>query len=248
MNYLYSGMAMYLRNIQVTEDTLNDLARQKPVTVRITNRDGSLHENLCIYGKDVDYLLQSGVRDPVYVADTFQAGEIGNINETNTLDTLEGLSGPDFTFLDGWDETFPDSRKPVIASENGWQPGDRVYREFSMRNRMWDMIKNVGGYSVTLIAVFPGDTNTAWAVMPVDWLRGLAEDTFKYDSFYAVLAEPRELNAYKAAAEEWGVFERSAVADPDLWGDTLSVEDEMYIKTAGEMMETLNLYHTFLGW
>lgn len=170
-------MAMYLRNIQVTEDTLNDLARQKPVTVRITNRDGSLHENLCIYGKDVDYLLQSGVRDPVYIADTFQAGGIGDIHGTNTLDTLEGLSGPDFTFLDGWDETFPDSRKPVIAlrediaSENGWQPGDRVYREFSMRNRMWDTIKNVGGYSVTLIAVFLGDTNTVRAVMPVDWLR-----------------------------------------------------------------------------
>lgn len=43
-----------------------------------------------------------------------------------------------------------------------------------------------------------------------------------------------------------GFFERSAVADTDLEGDTLSVEDEMYIKTAGELMETLALYRTFL--
>lgn len=257
------GMALYLRNIQVTEDALDDLGQQYPVTVRVTNQDGSLHESLCIYGKDVDYLLESGVRDPIYTATTFTAERIGSIHGTNTLDSLDDLSGSDFTFLDGWDESFLASRKPVIALredvalENGWQPGDKLHLEFSMLNRMSTTstgepeIKKFGGYSVTLVAVFPGKPDTVEAVMPVDWLRGIADITllegeFKYDSFYAVIDEPRELNAYKDAAEEWGFYERSAVAAPDLWGDTLSMEDEMYIKTSGELRESLDMYRTFL--
>ena len=62
------GMALYLRNIQVTEEALDNLARQVPVTVRVTNRDGYLHEGLRIQVRDVDHLLESGVRDPVYTA------------------------------------------------------------------------------------------------------------------------------------------------------------------------------------
>lgn len=252
------GMALYLRNIQVTEDVLNDLGQRYPVTVRVTNRDGSLHKGLRILEKDVDYLLESGVRDPVYIANTFRAEGVGNIHGTNTLDSLEDLTEGDFTFLDGWDGSFPDSREPVIALredvalENGWQLGDKLYLEFSMLDRVVAELERAGGYSVTLVAFFSRDLNTARAVMPVDWLRGIAdadlpEGAFKYDSFYAVIDEPRELNDYKDAAEKWGFYERSAVADPDLWGDTLSIEDEMYIKIAGEIMEILNLYHAFLS-
>lgn len=258
------GMALYLRNIQVTEEALNDLAQQMPVTIRVTNRDGYLHEGLRILPKDVDYLLESGVRDPVYTATDFIAEPVGSIYGTNALDSLDGLSRSDFTFMDGWDESFPMSRKPVIAlrediaGKNGWQLGDRFRLEFSMLDRTKNTtgtgepdIKKVGGYSVTMIATYPGKPDTVEAVMPVDWLRGIADialpvGTFKYSSFSAVMEEPRELNAYKDGLEEWGFYERSAVADPDLEGDTLSVEDEMYIKTAGEMMETLNLYRAFL--
>lgn len=252
------GMALYLRNIQVTEEALDGLARQMPVTVRITNRDGSLHEELGIRGEDVDYLLESGVRDPVYTA-TFTAGQIGAIHGTNTLGSLEGLSGSDFTFLDGWDESFPESRKPVvalredIARENGWRLGDKLNLEFSMVDRVRNTSPRAGSYAVTLVAAFPGDPGTVRAIMPADWLRGIAEiaspagaSILVYDSFHAILDEPRELNAYKDAAEEWGFHERSALANPGMEGDTLSVEDEMYIKTAGELMETLHLYRAFL--
>lgn len=251
------GMALYLWNIQVTEDTLDDLEQRYPVTLRVTNRDGSLHDSLCILGKDVDYLLESGVRNPVYTAATFSAELIGNIYGTNTLNSLENLSGSDFSFLDGWDERFPMSRKPVIALrkdialDNDWQLGEKLHLEFSMLDRKWDVLKNVGSYSVTLVAVFSGNPDTVGAIMPVDWLRGIAdialpEGFFKYDSFYAVMEEPRELNAYKDAAEEWGFCQRSAVADPGIEGDALSVEDETYIKTSGEMMESLDIYRTFL--
>jgi len=257
------GMALYLRNIQVTEDALDDLGQRYPVAVRVTNRDGSLHESLCIYGKDVDYLLESGVREPIYTATTFTAEQIGSIYGTNTLDSLDDLSGSNFTFLAGWDESFLASRKPVIALredialENGWHPGDKFRLEFSMLNRMSTTstgepeVKKVGGYSVTLVAVFPREPDTVEAIMPVDWLRGIADITllegeFKYDSFCAVIEEPRELNSYKDAVEEWGFYERSAVADPGIEGDALSLEDEMYIKTSGELRESLDLYRTFL--
>lgn len=253
---LVCGMALYLRNIQITEETLDDLGVQKPVTVRVTNRDGSLSQRLAIPGKAVDYLLESGVRDPVYTT-TFSNGQTKRIHGTNTLDSLDGLSPEDFTFLEGWDGSFPASGKPVLAVRedvaglNGWELGDKLYLDFSMLDWKWDFSRPVGSYPVTLIAVYPEEASTVGAIMPADWLRGIAEialpeDSFKYDSFHAVLEEPKKLNAYKDAAEEWGFFERSAVADPDFEGDTLSVEDEMYIKTAGELMETLGLYRAFL--
>jgi len=255
---IVSGMALYLRNIQVTGDALDDLAWQTPVTVRIINRDRSLSEGLAIRGENVDYLLESGVRDSVYTS-TFTANQIGSIHGTNTLNSLDDISVEDFTFLDGWDENFPESRKPVIAlrqdivRKNGWHLGDKLNLEFSMVDRVRGTFPKAGSYAVTLVAVFPGELETVGAIMPVDWLRGIADiaspegaSIFVYDSFHAVLAEPRELNTYKDAAEEWGFHERSAVADPGVEGDTLSVEDEMYIKTAGELMESLNLYRTFL--
>lgn len=250
------GMALYLRNIEVTEEALNDLARQMPVTVRVTNRDGYLHEGLRIQAKDVDYLLESGVRDPVYTATEFIAEPVGSIYGTNTLDSLDGLSGSDFTFLDGWDESFPESRKPVIAlrediaSKNGWQLGDSFRLEFSVADA--DTIIKVGGYSVTLIGTYPGDMGTVKAVMPADWLRNVAglslsDSMFRYSSFSAVIEEPRELNAYKDELERNGFLERSAVADPGIEGDAVSIDDEMYIRTSGELRESLDLYRTFLA-
>ena len=251
------GMALYLRNIGVTEEALDDLARQMPVTIRVTNRDGYLHEGLRILTKDVDYLLESGVRDPVYTATEFIAEPVGSIYGTNTLDSLDGLSGSDFTFLDGWDGSFPKSGKPVIAlrediaSRNGWQLGDKFRLEFSVPDVDSDTTMKVGGYSVTLIATYPGERDTVKAVISADWLRNVAglslsDNKFRYSSFSAVIEEPRELNAYKDELERRGFLERSAVADPGIEGDALSMDDEMYIRMSGELRESLELYLTFL--
>ena len=50
---LVCGMAFYQRNIQITQETLEDLAKQMPVQVCITNREGSSSSNLRIGTKDV---------------------------------------------------------------------------------------------------------------------------------------------------------------------------------------------------
>lgn len=252
------GMALYLRNIQVTEDALNGLGQRYPVTVRVTNRDGYLHEGLRIKAYDVDRLLESGVRDPVYTATEFVAEPVGSIYGTNTLASLDGLSGSDFTFTDGWDGSFPMSGKPVIAlrediaSRNGWQLGDRFRLEFSLPDADANTVMKVGGYSVTSIATYPGERDTVKAVMPADWLRNVAglslsDNMFRYSSFSAVIEEPRELNAYKDELERRGFRERSAVADPGIEGDAVSMDDERYIRTSGELRESLELYLTFLA-
>ena len=111
------GMALYLRNIQVTEEALDNLARQMPVTVRVTNRDGYLHEGLRIQARDVDHLLESGVRDPVYTATEFTAEPVGSIYGTNTLDSL---NGSDFTFMDGWDESWGALYFESAENTDGW--------------------------------------------------------------------------------------------------------------------------------
>lgn len=256
---LVCGMVLYLRNIQVTEEALDGLAQQSPVTVRLTNRDGSLRKGVSIRGEDVDYLLASGVHDPVYTTH-FTAKQLGTIHGTNTLDSLRDISGTDFTFLDGWDENFPASGKAVIAlredvaRENGWQLGDKLQRDFTVVGiYKTGKFRKVGSYAATVIATYPGDKETPEAIMPVDWLRSIAdsaspegEHIIRYDSFHAVLDEPRELNAFKDAAEAWGFQERESAVAPGMNGNTLFLEDERYIKEGGKMVESLNQYRAFL--
>ncbi len=223
--------------------------------MRVTNRDGYLHEGLRIQARDVDHLLESGVRDPVYTATEFIAEPVGSIYGTNTLDSL---NGSDFTFMDGWDESFPMSGKPVIAlrediaGKNGWRLGDKFHLEFSVPDVDAGAVMKVGGYSVTLIATYPGERDTVRAVMSADWLRNVAglslpDNMFRYSSFAAVIEEPGELNEYKAALERMGFHERSAVADPGIEWDAVSMDDERYIRTSGELRESLELYLMFLA-
>lgn len=255
------GMALYLRNIQITEEALDGLAEQMPVVVRVTNRDASLYTDLKIKEQDVDFLLKNGVRNPLYTAvftGILPDGSQMLIHGANTLEAVDGLNPRDFTFLEGWDETFLESGQPVfamqrsLAEKSGLHLGDTVSAELFFMDKERAKLPSVGVHSVTLAATFE-DAGKWTALMPMDWLREITDEAspedspiFACDSFRGILAEPRELNTFKAAAKEWGFWQRNAVAAPDSVGDTLSIEDEMYIKTGGEMVENLNLYRTFL--
>ena len=258
------GMALYLRNIQLTEDALDGLAQQLPVTVQVTNRDGSLRSDLCIHGKDVDFLLESGVRDPAYTA--VSAGELSagggrlQIRGANTLDALDGPTPRNFTFAEGWDCSFLEGDQPVCALKESFaqKKGLRLGEQFSAELYSLDLaggrFTSIGYHRLTLVATYRS-AETWNCILPVGWLRAATDAAaasggepveFFYDSFSAVLESPSELNAYKAAVEAWGFYQRSALADPDTIGDTLSIGDEMYIKTSSEMMDSLALFRVFL--
>lgn len=258
------GMTLYLRNIQATEAALDGLAQELPVTVRVTNRDGSLRSDLCIQGKDVDFLLESGVRDTSCT--TVFTGDLGEgtrmtILGANTLEALDGPTPEVFTFAEGWDCSFLEGDQPVCAMEEsyarkqGLRLGDELSPKLYSVDRLSGHFTTIGSHRLTLIATYQASGNWRNTFMPIGWLRAATDSAtapsgdpvgFYYDSFSAVLETPSELNAYKESIEAWGFYQRSALANPSIAGDTLSIEDEMYIKTGSEMMESLALYRVFL--
>lgn len=95
------------------------------------------------------------------------------------------------------------------------------------------------------------------ACAPIGWLRSVTEAAtdsegkpvkFYYDSASAYIKSPRELNKFKAGMNERGIYEMSPIRRRDsslLIGDTLSADDEMYIKNSSELIENLVTYSSF---
>jgi len=266
---LACGMALYLRNIQVTEETLDNMAEQMPVQVHITNRDGSSSVNLRIKSKDFDALAACDVRDILCTSafscvlksvngQSFHASM--RVHGANAIAALDGPAAGDFTFWDGWDESFLQGDQPVCAVEksfaqkNGLQLGDRL--DVDLSSIGGPVLDSIGRHQFTVVALYQDDTQSSWnACAPIAWLRGATEATvdrhgkptpFFYNSASAYLRTPREMNAFKDAMYEWGFRQRSPLQDVQTLGDALSIDDEMYIKASSEMVENLGLYRAFL--
>lgn len=273
---LVCGMAFYLRNIQVTQDTLDQLAEQMPVQVRVTNRDGSSAVNLMrIESKDYDALAAQDVRDVLCTSafsfslksvDGQSVSSSMRVHAANAIAALDGPASESFTYLDGWDESFLQADEPVcavessFAKENGLELGSKIEAElFSMH---WGAANietdSVNVHELTVVAVYNEDTQgNGWnATAPIGWLRGVTEAAanrygdpipFFYDSASAYLANPREMNVFKNAMCEHGFRQVSPLPDRQTLGDALSIDDEMYIKASADLVENLELYQLFMA-
>lgn len=271
---LVCGMAFYLRNIQVTQDTLDHLAGQMPVQVRVTNRNGSSSINLLIASEDFDALIAQDVRDAMCTSsfscllksvDGQPANNLMRVHAANVIAALDGPIPDSFTFLDGWDESFLQADEPVCAVEssyaekNGLKLGSKVEAElFSLHWGNIGMESNsINMHELTVVAVYDEDNyGNSWnATAPIGWLRRETEAAvdrygdpipFFYDSASAYLADPQEMNVFKDAMYEHGFRQRSPLPDRQTLGDTLSMDDEMYIKASADLVENLELYKIFL--
>lgn len=270
---LVCGMALYLRNIQVTQETLDELAVQMPVQVRITNRDVSSSTNLRIESDDFDALTAQNVRD-VLCTSTFSfilksvdarpAKDSMRVHAANAIAALNGPKPDSFTYLDGWDESFLQADEPVCAVEssfakrNGLEPGSQVDAEiFSLYWGTLGMdMTSLNRHEFTVVAIY--DDNSAqkgWnATVPIDWLRGVTDTTvsrygdpipFFYDSASAYISDLRDLNTFKYAMQEHGFRQTSPLPDRQTLGDALSIDDEMYIKASADLIDNLELYGFF---
>lgn len=246
---LVCGMAFYQRNIQITQETLEDLAKQMPVQVCITNREGSSSSNLRIGTKEFDALAAQDVRDvlctsvfsfTVKSVDGHSVNDSMRVCASSAIAALNGLVPDSFNFLNGWDENFLQTSHPVCAVEssyakkNGLELGSKVEAEvFSLH---WDAVgmksNPIGVHEMIVVAVYDGDTNgNSWnACAPIGWLRNATETAidhnghpvpFFYDSVRCYLANPREINAFKDAMYEHGFMQRKSLSDDLIYDRTL---------------------------
>lgn len=263
---LAACMAFYVGNIGVSKAALQSLSDSVPVTVRITSRNGAKTAGLNIEAKPFDHLTEAGVHDvrctavaagafspEVRAQEMFLGGDT-IVRAGNSLEALE-LSADNLHFADGQSAAFlsGDSAQCVIgedyAERTGLHPGDTLSLEIytvrqSMNGTIYQMIGNaaleiIGTHSA------PGGADV---ILPVNFLRTEAETagvSFLYDSCSALVDDSTHLKDFKAEMQKYFMDINPSAEDPNA-GDALSVEDELFVKTASRLRQNIALFQSML--
>ena len=263
---LAACMAFYVGNIGVNKAALQSLSDSVPVTVRITSRNGAKTAGLNIETKPFDHLTEAGVHDvrcTAVAAGTFspevRAQEMFLGGDTivragNSFEALE-LSADNLHFADGQSAAFlsGDSAQCVIgedyAERTGLHPGDTLSLEIytvrqSMNGTIYQMI---GDVALEIIGTHsaPGGADV---ILPVNFLRTEAETagvSFLYDSCSALVDDSTHLKDFKAEMQKYFMDINLSAEDPNA-GDALSVEDELFVKTASRLRQNIALFQSML--
>lgn len=263
---LAACMAFYVGNIGVNKAALQSLSDSVPVTVRITSRNGAKTAGLNIEAKPFDHLTEAGVHDvrctavaagafspEVRAQEMFLGGDT-IVRAGNSLEALE-LSADNLHFADGQSAAFlsGDSAQCVIgedyAERTGLHPGDTLSLEIytvrqSMNGTIYQMI---GDVALEIIGTHsaPGGVDV---ILPVNFLRTEAETagvSFLYDSCSALVDDSTHLKDFKAEMQKYFMDINPSAEDPNA-GDTLSVEDELFVKTASRLRQNIALFQSML--
>lgn len=263
---LAACMAFYVGNIGVNKAALQSLSDSVPVTVRITSRNGAKTAGLNIEAKPFDHLTEAGVHDvrctavaagafspEVRAQEMFLGGDT-IVRAGNSLEALE-LSADNLHFADGQNAAFlsGDSAQCVIgedyAERTGLHPGDTLSLEIytvrqSMNGTIYQMI---GDVALEIIGTHsaPGGVDV---ILPVNFLRTEAETagvSFLYDSCSALVDDSTHLKGFKAEMQKYFMDINPSAEDPNA-GDALSVEDELFVKTASRLRQNIALFQSML--
>lgn len=263
---LAACMAFYVGNIGASEAALQSLSDSVPVTVRITSRNGAKTAGLNIEAKPFDHLMEAGVHDvqctavaagafspEVRAQEMFLGGDT-TVRAGNSLEALE-LSAEDLHFVDGQSAAFliGDSAQCVIsedyAERTGLHPGDTLSLEiYAVRQSMNGTIyQKIGDAALEIIGTHSA-AGGADVILPVRYLRAEAETagvSFLYDSCSALVDDSTHLKDFKAEMQKYFMDINPSAEDPNA-GDALSVEDELFVKTASRLRQNIALFQSML--
>lgn len=263
---LAACMAFYVGNIGVNKDALQSLSDSVPVTVRITSRNGAKTAGLNIEAKPFDHLKEGGVHDvrctavaagafspEVRAQEMFLGGDT-IVRAGNSLEALE-LSADNLHFADGQSAAFlsGDSAQCVIgedyAERTGLHPGDTLSLEiYTVRQSMNGTIYQMIGDAALEIIGTHSAPGGADVILPVNFLRTEAETagvSFLYDSCSALVDDSTHLKDFKAEMQKYFMDINPSAEDPNA-GDALSVEDELFVKTASRLRQNIALFQSML--
>lgn len=263
---LAACMAFYVGNIGVNKAALQSLSDSVPVTVRITSRNGAKTAGLNIEAKPFDHLTEAGVHDvrctavaagafspEVRAQEMFLGGDT-IVRAGNSLEALE-LSADNLHFADGQSAAFlsGDSAQCVIgedyAERTGLHPGDTLSLEIYMVRQSMNgtIYRMIGDAALEIIGTHsaPGGADV---ILPVNFLRTEAETagvSFLYDSCSALVDDSTHLKDFKAEMQKYFMDINPSAEDPNA-GDALSVEDELFVKTASHLRQNIALFQSML--
>lgn len=263
---LAACMAFYVGNIDVNKAALQSLSDSVPVTVRITSRNGAKTAGLNIEAKPFDHLTEAGVHDvrctavaagafspEVRAQEMFLGGDT-IVRAGNSLEALE-LSADNLHFADGQSAAFlsGDSAQCVIgedyAERTGLHPGGTLSLEiYTVRQSMNGTIYQMIGDAALEIIGTHSAPGGADVILPVNFLRTEAETagvSFLYDSCSALVDDSTHLKDFKAEMQKYFMDINPSAEDPNA-GDALSVEDELFVKTASRLRQNIALFQSML--
>ena len=263
---LVASIGAYMGSLQASQAALDDLAESIPVTARVVERSGSRTSRLSVDAAHFDALTSlkvhdvrctsgaagawSGEAQPFAGGDTF-------ITAANCLEALPAVD--ELTLLDGCGPGFLSGAGAVCAISEPYArlTGLKLGDEFTLPlyaaaySRMGTRYTPIGEHTLTVAAVYPynevnGERSPDIA-LPVGWLRAAAESAgaaFCYSSLSAVLDDPLHLTRFKEDLPGLGFLQVDS-SDSSGVCDAVSMEDELFIKTAEELRGNLRTYRSF---
>ncbi len=269
--FLFLFLGIYMGNLENIRNALETLGEKLPVSVKITNDNGSEDIGLEIRAAQFDAFAESGIRDLVYTA---QAGENREekeeegpvlecdttIKAANSLAAFAGLREEDFSFATGFDISYLAGREPCCTVDEqygklyGIEPGDSLELSLCQIKYKSDdgsfQFLSLGRASLKVIGTYRNSGQLSEVLLSADWLRRYTQEQgkeFYYDSARGVLADSGNLNGFKKKMESSAFGEVNPEGTGGKRGSCLMVQDQVFIETAGRLQDNLRLYDRFQG-
>lgn len=269
---LMGSLSLYLGNIQSCRDALSTLSGRVPVVARVVSRSGGRQDGLFIDAKHFDSLTGAAVHD-VRTSTTFAAafsqearavppeefsGGDMTVKGANCMEALD-MDPESVEFLPGYGPDCLSGNQPVCILRDSFAEyaGLGLGGELSaplygiMYGTYGNSYSPIGEPPLKVVGICASGGSAAFgdAYAPIQFLRERSEDArqvFCYESLNARLDNPMELNAFKDSLMGLGFLEPFDSAGDAYSGDAISMEDEMFIKTAGELSQNLEVFDSFL--
>lgn len=261
---------IYLNSIKSNQEQLLMFSRELPVTARIMNGNGSMENGLYIPKDLIDKIEGTGfVKDPRYttrMAAVFPTGDASDSEDiamilcVNQERAIPDYEGRNIILEDGADMDFLLGKDPVcLAGENflarnNLSIGDTVdiklyYRQFNELgiSYTYEWLADCSLRIIGSISASGSDIVRIDILCPLGWAEEKhiqAGKDFNLDSASFTVSDSLRLNEFKAEMREYlqGV---SPDGRPIPKGDSLSVDDQIFILSASRVKDTLKILNTF---
>ena len=268
---LVTSMGAYLGNFQSSQAALDNLAESIPVTARVLSRDGTQSSRIAIDTGHFDSLTSMNVHDvrctsgaagafsaEVRSQEPFAGGDTA-ITAVNCFEAVPAFLEDDVIYTSQFGPGYLSSNHAVCgisdsyAEKMGLALGEEVSLPvYTATFNSYDVrYTYVGEQTLRIVAVYPyneiNGERTPDMTIPVAWLRKIAESMgthFYYSSLSVNLTDPLHLTQFKENLIPSG-FVPVGTANAYGASDAISVEDELFIKTAEELRSNLQTYRLF---
>ena len=268
-------MSFYLGSIQTAESAEENLAQVIPVTAQVVSRSGARTVGFEIDENHFANLMKADIKDAVYTAsacanfqEQYRAEDVQGADTSVTavsgLSALVGVTEESIAFENGYDLSFLENAEPLCvvsqsyAAQYGLNSGDTLSMPFYVTRYNDDgfslRYEHLGMQGVKIIGVYAdsasGSAVPCSMIVSVPWLQTVVKENnlrFYYSSFRCALRDPMKLNDFKDAMRGAGFAKPDPNALDERHGDTLVVDDQLFIETAEKLEQNLKVLRWFLA-